>query len=114
MSANKNARMKRRKEKLLQLQGGRCFWCGRQVTTDFEQKPGARPPENLATIDHLDSRYSPLRGKFNGLRMARTVLACWRCNNDRAKIREADLPIEELWLRSGRFPSQTEISAGAQ
>jgi hypothetical protein len=43
----------------------------------------AQPP-NLSTLDHLDHKLSPMRGKFNNRGYCpRTVLACRECNQRR-------------------------------
>ena len=60
-------------------------------------------PRNLATIQHYDSRLSPLRGSFAG--EERTTLWCWRCNNRDGAKEQAGLPLAELHERSGRHPS---------
>lgn len=47
-----------------------------------------RPPANLATFEHLDSKLSGNRGKFPGEQ--RITLACYGCNQNRnvAEMRE--------------------------
>ncbi len=45
-------------------------------------------PLDMATIDHLDTRLSPLRGLWQG-RVARTVLACNKCNHARGSDQKA-------------------------
>jgi hypothetical protein len=65
------------------------------------------PPDNEATIDHLDSRLSPERGMYPGL--VRHVLACRVCNGRRAAEEERRLSSEELWRRSGSYPREFGI-----
>lgn len=59
-----------------------CHWCG--VETVLERPEGSlrrnHNPENLATLDHIYSRFEPQR-KTN----KDAVLACHRCNNERSK-----------------------------
>lgn len=52
----------------------------------------------LATIDHLDSRNGSERGKHYG--KFRHVLACRRCNQERASREVAAMPRQTLWERS--------------
>lgn len=81
-SAEERRRLRRT---LWPLQGGRCFWCG--VTLLLEKLPGKR--WRFATIDHLDEKDSPNRGRFTHLpsskRPRRKVLSCAHCNNDRSR-----------------------------
>lgn len=102
---NGTEQLRRRKRRLFERQEGRCFWC--HCTMDFGvHRLGRYMPPNLATIDHLDDRFSPERGRHAGEQ--RTVLACWKCNNDRSIKRHAEIPKEELRRRSGRYPIQDE------
>ena len=54
---------------------------------------------NAATLEHIISRNNPLRGKAEG----KTVLACKKCNNERAAAEQRAMPIEELWRRGGHL-----------
>ena len=65
----------------------------------WEYQEGLHPPPTLATIEHLDSRLSPERGKHDG---PRRVVACWLCNNRRGHQEERSLGLSALRLRSGR------------
>jgi hypothetical protein len=79
-------------------QGWKCWWCKRQMLNP-ETFPHIHPlPPDMATTDHLDDRFSPDRGKFPGQR--RRVAACWKCNNDRSRARQAELGKDELRRRS--------------
>lgn len=81
-------------------QNGLCHWCGCELLL---RKGGAKEkqmPENLATLDHLDDRFSIDRGS-HGYGTLRKVLACWRCNNDRGRASQLSQPIEELRRRAG-------------
>lgn len=99
------AHLRRQREVLYQLQGGRCYWCGVFMTLPvYPPEPGRRPPPNEATIDHLDSRYSPERGRHAG--EYRRVAACVDCNGRRAAAEQAALPREEQWRRSGAYPQE--------
>ena len=94
--------MWRRKIRLWEENEGRCYWCG--VRTILV-KGRARGKPWHATIDHLRSRYDQNRGEPNLTpEIARTVLACYRCNNRRASDEQRSIPIEERWRRSNSRP----------
>ena len=57
-------------------------------------------PNNAATIDHRDSRWSTERGNHQG--EERTRLLCYRCNHLRGAYEEATQPISAHWARSTR------------
>jgi len=57
---------------------------------------------HYATRDHLRDRFSPDRRERCAPGERRIVLACWQCNNDRAKASQAEQPLEELRRRSMR------------
>ncbi len=58
----------------------RCHWCYR-VTT-IEAPENGKLTGDIATIEHLHSRFSPHRAKRHGT--SAVVLACHRCNLDRS------------------------------
>ncbi len=58
-------------------------------------------PDNMATIDHLESRLNPVRRKLRG--MLSVTLSCNKCNFERNREEELSLPLEELHRRSKRF-----------
>lgn len=78
-----------------------CHWCGRE--TIFVENPHLQKnlKDNTCTIDHLHSRLQPdlRRSGYN-----RHFLACWKCNNDRARAEDKTLPLEEKRRRAGRYP----------
>lgn len=79
-----------------------CFWCSRRLVhprayTDYR---GQRP-DNMATLDHLDDRCSPLRGAFTNSKHERTVLACRECNERRGR---------ESWRANKNMPLRAENS----
>lgn len=91
-------RHRRQKIRLFERQDGKCHWCGEQMLDPaiiYEDKQ----PDNLATLDHLDSRLSEERGKHSD--NIRRVLACRRCNGNRGAKEQAQLSEFELWRRSG-------------
>lgn len=101
-----------KRAKLWREHNGRCHWCPR-VTQLLRRGPReGQPPLDMATIDHLDDRFSPERGRHPGKR--RQVLACWECNNRRARESEAAQPIKALWKRAGHAPRMMEARMVAQ
>lgn len=89
---NKNQRLRKR---LYETQKGLCFWCGLSMVL-IENAPSKvkNPPDNMCTIEHLESRWHPERGNFNG--SFRKVAACLKCNNDRDAKQLATIPRELL------------------
>jgi hypothetical protein len=89
------ARLRRRRKGLLAL-SPRCHWCGREVREYDIAQPKEDYPEDMATMDHLDSRvrypggrprYAVFSAGPRGITRTwaiRTVLSCWPCNRDRA------------------------------
>lgn len=88
-----NREIKERRQKLI-AKGLGCHWCGRPVK-EYENK-GSNPPDDQATIDHLFDKYNPHRKTPNHNQERRWVLSCYRCNNDRNKLRQQQLPKELL------------------
>src|SRR5690348_16554359 len=80
-----------------------CHWCGKPVRA-IVAKSGEPTPHDMATVDHLDSRLSPNRGKAQG---HRTVLACFECNQKRNDDEVTAAGIEEAWRRSRCYPLGT-------
>lgn len=74
-----------RRARAFQRQGGKCHWCGCDMV--LAKGPGNAKandmPHDLCTLDHLDERGTPQRGKYPG--KLRTVAACWLCNHTRGK-----------------------------
>lgn len=91
-----NENRHRKRVWLWHRQRGACYWCHRSIV--IINKYLKYPPDNLATFEHLDSRLSPERGRHPGER--RVVLACLRCNNERAHAEERALPLAELQRRA--------------
>ncbi len=91
---------RRRRAELWKKSKGLCKWCG--VVTVMEYGMKGTVPANQATLQHLDIKGNPLRGKMGG--QERTVLACYRCANAHAAAYEASLPKEVLWARSRSEP----------
>ncbi len=68
-------------------------------------------PSDLATFEHLDSRYSPERGRHSGER--RVVLSHHACNHAYNIVTEKQVGIEELRRRSecGRIRQRNRNTA---
>jgi len=109
-----NFRHKEQRKLLWRRQGGLCYWC--KKPTRLLKTTGGPIPEDAATIDHLDSRLSPERGKHKG--EWRHVMACSKCNHERARAEDMALPRETQHERSKRHPTNIMraalIDAGAE
>lgn len=92
---------------IFRKQRGLCIYCHKPMRIVGQLKRRERTPDDAATFEHLDDKYSPDRGKRYG--EYRVVLACNACNNKRSAERTAALSKAELWERSGRRPR--EVSA---
>ena len=71
--------VQKRRQELFTQQGGRCYWCGCQMR--LPAKGQVNPlPEDMATLDHLDTKRCAGRAANQS---ERYVVACFRCNNTR-------------------------------
>lgn len=98
--------LRHKRRELFKEQKGLCHWCREPMTlierTDKKQgEPKIKRRPDEATIEHLDPRYSPERGKHAG--EIRQVLACSSCNNVRANEDVKRLPIQTRWEWSGQL-----------
>lgn len=99
MSQKKGGEYRRRKRAHLhRVQNGLCYWCEQPTRLVYRVPPGEQP-DDVATLEHLDDKLEPMRGK-RAHEGPRIVMACHGCNNRRAKKRVASLPIEELHARA--------------
>ncbi len=64
-----------------------CYWCGILCVDYGKREPGTRDPHDMATVDHLVSRWYRNSGAI-----VPKVLACSKCNGDRAFV-------EDAWFR---------------
>ena len=88
MSAEEKVSNRNRELKLQYLAMGlKCFWCDKVVkdygNTEAIRKAGLKIPEDMATIDHMVSRYFRKKGE-----KVQKVLACDPCNNRRSHEEE--------------------------
>lgn len=93
-----NVHLRWQRQKLHQYDP-RCYYCGR--VTRLLETNGGHIPDDAATIEHLDSRYSDERGKHSG--EYRRVLACRKCNNERSSPKAHGMAIQEIWERDGHL-----------
>lgn len=63
-----------------------CYWCGIECKEYTVQK-GEKYPDDMATIDHLVSRFHRKRGE-----VVPKVLACNRCNIERGRVEAKKFP----------------------
>lgn len=91
---------RRQRTLLWRQQNGLCHWCNQP--TRLLKLNGGKVPDDAATIDHLDSRLNPERGKHKG--ELRHVMACSKCNQQRARQEELATPIEVIRERAQRHP----------
>lgn len=88
--------LRAQRERLFAEQRGLCHWCGQPMVL-FRGTGRESLPPDAATLDHLDDKWSPLRGTFRGQR--RRVAACRRCNERRSRDNQARMPTEEVHRR---------------
>jgi hypothetical protein len=92
------SRVRKRREKLWQADP-HCHWCGCLTVPPSGAAKMKRIPKNMATLDHLRSRYDSSRGSDCE---EATVLACWQCNQRRSSEETAAKSRGGLWRRAGR------------
>lgn len=90
---NSHQRLKSQRTRLYHEQRGLCFWCSTKMVLPEElplHELQKRPPPHLATTDHMDDKFSPVRGTFRGER--RRVCACRICN-----LRRSSESVRQNW-----------------
>src|SRR3990167_2955056 len=78
-----------------------CHWCRKPTVLKSLwrlQNWGNKPfPDNMATIDHLHSKMSPLRSQRFPPQTITHVLACRKCNQERSRIElKAKLDLQRI------------------
>lgn len=91
-----NSDVKKQRWKLFGRQKGRCYYCGCDMVLMWKASPNFRPA-NLATLEHLNDRNRGPRPNVPG--EYTHVLSCNRCNNEKGKLSQTSMPIEELWRK---------------
>ena len=103
--------LQKQRDRLYQKQGGKCYYCKKQMVKRWPHRPGETIPDNLATLEHLDSRLNPMRGRFvNELRHA---VVCKSCNEAKAAEEVARLGLEELRRRARNGHEKEDGNAGS-
>jgi 5-methylcytosine-specific restriction endonuclease McrA len=77
--------IRRRRNFLFKKQGGKCYYCQQPMVPATADK---YQPDNACTLEHLDDKLSPERGKHKG--KERTVAACRKCNLKRGVARNKE------------------------
>ena len=80
MSRRGQARLRRIRRALFEVQGGLCYYCGRRMSRR-RPRPGERNPDEMATIDHLIPRFAGGTNDKDNL-----VVACRACNQIKSQI----------------------------
>jgi len=84
MSGNRG-KLIRQRRRLCKTQNWRCYYCNGTMRW-VQALPGQRPPNDAATTEHLDDRFSPRRGQAAPGEI-RHVAACYGCNQARSRAR---------------------------
>ena len=81
-----------------------CHWCKQKtVLTDVKKMNKRTINPLMATVDHVYSRYDLRRFVKKTPNEVRKVLACFNCNNTRARQETKQLSRQELYLRGKGF-----------
>lgn len=65
-----------------------CFYCNCELTHEpYPARQDGPLPDSLATIEHLNSRLQYPNGR--PMEDDAIVIACYRCNHDRAELEDA-------------------------
>ena len=68
-------------------QDGKCCYCQEYMILfrDVDCQLQGKQPDLYATFEHLDHRFSNLRGAFQNTNIRRIALACYKCNSKKGK-----------------------------
>ena len=86
-----------------------CFWC-ECVVVKYPLKNRESLPDNYATVDHLYSRWNPLRQTLGEPGEKRLVLSCHKCNWTRGEKERIINGLTNNQQDVGRSPS-SEVSS---
>lgn len=82
---------------LLYAKNPNCHWCGvltdNSPETHRNRKKNEKFPDNSATIEHLFDRFHP-EDRYRPTGHKYKVIACWKCNHDRAVKQLKNAPKE--------------------
>ena len=101
-----NSKRLKRRLRRLWFESHRCRCCGQPTILPeafLEERNGrmvirGKPPLNLATVQHYDSRLSAHRGTAHWEK--RTTLYCWECNDRENEIVQTGTPKVTRRIRS--------------
>ena len=82
----RNVMKREQRDRLYDKQRGKCYWCKRPMRKRWVHRDGVPTPDDIATLEHLDSRLSPSRGMFS--QEIRHAVACRACNLQRGVAEE--------------------------
>lgn len=95
------ARVWLQKTQLYRRQKGLCYYCKRFMRLQKWPPEYGKCPPDLATLEHLDPRGHPDRGRRVG--EYRRVLACHQCNAAENRRFQSSLTPEQLaWIQAPR------------
>lgn len=103
MSAT-SKRLRKQRERLWRT-NPHCYYCGNLTELPPHMQHLKNQKDHYATIEHIYSKYNPLRRTPNTTMEQRHVLACYKCNQEKARQDELAVGIEELRRRSGQHKS---------
>lgn len=92
-------KIRKRRQSLWIKSNKKCYWCGCDTVFPNPGADNSPKANNLATIEHLRSRFREDRYEPNHTNEQRLVLACLECNNLRSKLEtkvEFDLTVNEF------------------
>jgi hypothetical protein len=99
-----SSKIRKRREKLWIEGKGKCYWCGITTVMPTRGKHENPASDNLATIDHLRSRFDHLwRLEPNITNEERTVLSCWACNNTRGILHQKAIQPMTIKILQGQL-----------
>lgn len=88
-----------------------CFWCGcfvREYNLPAIKK-GTFYPDNMATVEHLFDRFEPEKRYKVYPNHEDKVLACFKCNSARGKLKVKSLPKDYLDMRQRKAEERKEL-----
>ena len=81
----------RRKHRHWHEQGGLCIWCNNPARLIEWDTANGKPPDDMATLEHVVPRGDKKRGTFPDDGERRYAMACYACNHARGTKHMKDL-----------------------
>jgi hypothetical protein len=106
---SKTVKLRRRRIALWHAQEGKCYWCHCDTVLVEPVAKRKEQPHNMATLDHLRSRFDPTRREKPKRGEQRLVMACQECNHRRGAEEIASRSIEQRRIDCGRHPLSTRL-----